>query len=415
MKIKKKLKWVAAGAVVVIAAGLLYQMNNKGIDAEVLALEKGEMKQYIEDTARAVSVNEQTVYLEGTGKILAVNADVGDTVKQGDLLLKLDKAELELKLRDAEAKIQAAKAQLKGTELYNYATEIEQAEAEVDQAENVYESAKRNFENAKSLYEAEALSKKEFEDAQDAYDSALAVLNFKKLQLKDVQQGAPGYVREGYSAQLEQAVIYRDTILRSIEKQELRAPADGVILERLVDENSPALPSTPAFKIGNVGSLELVADVLADDAGKVKIGDDVEISGKAIGDTVLKGKVKKIAPEAKIVTSSLGINQKRVPVTIEIGDQTGAIKPGYDLDVKIITAVKTDVVRVPDSSVFDLNGLSSVFIVKDGRAVLQTVKKGIESEDYIEITEGLNEGDIILKKPDNNIKEGAKINLPGAA
>lgn len=406
---KKKLKWVIIGVVVVVAGIVLHSTKNGGVSAEVLKLSKGEIKQYLEETAQVLSRDKQTVYIEGSGKVVDINVNVGDAVKQGDLLLSLEKTDLELQLKDAEAKIEASKAQLKGTELINYANKIELAKVAVDQAENAYESAKRNFENAKKLYESNALSKDEFEKAQDAYNSAATALNSANLQLADVKQGAPEYLKNSYKAQLEQAVIYRDTILRSIRKQEVRAPIDGIVIEKLVEKNSPAAPSTAAFVIGNVNNLELEAEILADDANKIKIGNEVEISGKAIDDTVLKGKVTKIAPAAKTVTSSLGVNQKRVPVTVEIADKTDRIKPGYDLDVKIITAVRNDIIKVPDSSVFDYKGESHIFIVENGKALLRTVKRGIESGDFIEIQEGLKEGDTILVKPDNSIKEGIKI------
>ncbi|MDP4110305.1 MAG: HlyD family efflux transporter periplasmic adaptor subunit, partial [Bacillota bacterium] len=172
---------------------------------------------------------------------------------------------------------------------------------------------------------------------------------------------------------------------------------------------SPAVPGAPAFVIGDAKNLELEARILADDAGKIKIGDTVEISGKPIDGEKLTGKVEKIAPAAETVTSPLGVDQKRVPVTISITDKTGKIKPGYDLDIKIITQRKKDIIKAPDSAVFDYKGESRVFVVENGRAKLRTVKKGLLSGDDIEITEGLKEGEAILKDPGNDIKEGIRI------
>ncbi|MCX7614491.1 MAG: efflux RND transporter periplasmic adaptor subunit [Clostridiales bacterium] len=408
MKMKKSLKWIA-GAVVVLAAVSVYELKNNGVQAEVTTLKKGEMVQYLEDTAQVLSNDKQTVYFESVGKVTDVYADVGDSVKKGELLLSLDKSDLELQLKDAKAKIEAAKATLSGTELKSYANQIEQAQVSVDQAQNSMESAEKNVQNAKALYEAGALSKNDFDTAEDTYQAAESSLNLAKLQLKNVQQGAPEYLKESYSAQLKQAVIYRDTILHSMEKQNVRAPIDGVVIERLIDKYAPAAAAAPAFIIENVKSLKLESDILADDAGKVKIGDEVQISGKAIGEAMLKGKITKIAPAAKTITSSLGVDQKRVPVTISLADTTGLIKPGYDLDIKIVLSRKTDIIKVTDTSVFDYKGSSHVFVLENGKAILRQVKKGIESGDEIEITEGLKEGECILVKPDNNIKEGIKI------
>jgi len=412
---KKKLKWIIAGLVAVAAGTGLYTVKNGSVEAETLKVSKGEIKQYVEETAQVLLRDKQTVYIEGSGKIVDINVDVGDAVKQGDLLLSLEKTDLELQLKDAEAGIEASRAQLKGTELINYANKIELAKIALTQAENAYASAKRNLESAKKLYESEALSKEELDKAQDAYNSAAASLDSARLQLEDVKSGAPEHLKNSYKAQLEQAVIRRDTILRNIRKQEVRAPIDGIVIEKLVERNSFASPSTPAFVIGDVNKVELQAEVLSDDANKIKAGNEVEISGKAIDDTLLKGKVTKIAPAAKTVTSALGINQKRVQVTIEITDRSDLIKPGYELDVKIITSTKNNAIKVPDSSVFDYKGESCVFIVKNGRAFIRAVKKGIESGDFIEIAEGLNEGDTILVKPDNNIREGIRIKFADKA
>ena len=196
--------------------------------------------------------------------------------------------------------------------------------------------------------------------------------------------------------------------MNNIEKQQVLAPIDGIVIEKLVDENSIGTAGSAAFLIGDTKSLELEANILSDDIYKVQIGNDVEISGKAIGDLTVKGKVIKIAPEAKNITSSLGVNQKRVLVTIEISDDTNLLKPGYDLDIKIITEMKNDTLVVPDSSVFDYKGNSCVFVVDNGKAVIKQVNKGIESEKTIEIIDGLKEGDRIIVKPDNNTKEGMK-------
>jgi HlyD family secretion protein len=200
-----------------------------------------------------------------------------------------------------------------------------------------------------------------------------------------------------------------DTIVNSIKKQEVRSPADGTIIERLVDENIPAVPQMAAFIIEDTDRLEIEANVLSDDINKVQIGDEVEISGKPLDDEILMGKVTKIAPAAKAEMSTLGVSQNRVPVTIEINGDTSLLKPGFSVDAKIITANRKNILMVPDSSVFDYEGKSTIFVVENGKTRLRIVEKGIESDDYIEIISGLKEGEMILSKPDNSIKEGMRI------
>lgn len=408
---KKKLFWVVAIVIICIIGVLGYMNMQKGQVVETSIVEKGEIKQFIEDTAAVQSNKKQTVYIEGSGKINSISVDVGDSVKKGDVLLTMDKKDLELKLQDANSKIEAAKAQLASTDSSNYVNKIEIAEVDVDKAKIAYESALKNLNNSKNLYDASAISKQELDSVEDSYKNAEATLKSANIQLEEVKKGTPDYVKDGYVAEVEQAIILKDTIIREIEKQQLVSPMDGIIIEKLVNENSIGAPSTAAFVIGNIKSLELEANILSDDIYKVKVANEVEVSGKAMGDSIIKGKIIKIAPEAKNITSSLGVNQKRVPITIEISDDANLLKPGYDLDIKIITEIKSDVLIIPDSAVFDYQGESCVFVVDSGKAVIRPISKGIESEKTIEVLDGLKEGERIILKPDNNVKEGMKIKL----
>lgn len=407
-----KRKKIFLGATVVtllIAGGLIYMNMQGGQEVETVSVEKGEIKQYIEDTAVVQANRKQTVYIEGSGRVNSIKVNVGDSVNKGDVLLTMETEDLELKLKDADSKIKAAKAQLASTDASNYTNKIEIAQAAVDNAKVTHDTAKRNLDNTKILYEAGAASEQEVKNTEDSFKSAEVGLKSANSQLKEAKDGAPDYMKNGYIAGVEQAVILKDSIAREIEKQQVVAGIDGIVIEKLIEENSIGAPGTAAFIIGDVKKLELESNILADDIYNIHVGNEVEVSGKAIGDSKLKGKVIKIAPEAKNITSSLGVNQKRVSVTIEITEDIGTLKPGYDLDSKIITQIKSDTLIIPDTAVFDYKGNSCVFAVENGKTILKQIKKGIESDKAIEVLEGLEEGQKIILKPDNNMKEGIKI------
>lgn len=413
MKKNNKKKFIFLALLLLVGAAIVvsYLNSSNGQEVEVFIVEKGEMKQYIEDIGTVKCKDLKKVYVENAGKIAKVNFNIGDKVKKGDILLSMEKEELELKLKDANAKIESARAQLKGTEYTNYENEIEIAKTAVDKAKVDYESAVRNYEQAKMLFDSGSVSEEELNKSQDACKAALIALNSANLQLEKIKKGTPDYVKEGYSSLLEQQIISRDNILMSIEKLQVRAPIDGVVIERNVEENSPVTSGTEAFVIGNVENLEIEADILVDDGYNIQVGNEVEISGKVVGDATITGKVVRIAPVAKTVVSSLGINQKRIPVYIDISESAKkvSLKPGYSVNVKIFTSVKKDIIKVPDTSVFDYNGKSSVFVVEDGKAKLKEITKGLEANRFIEVVDGIKEGDIILAKSDNDIREGMKV------
>lgn len=405
----KKWVWIGVAVLICIAAAGIYFAAAGGTAVQVATISKGEIKQYLEDTAVVLSKDKQTVYVEGIGKITGIRFDVGDSVKKDDILITLDKADFQLQLKDANAKVNAAREQIRGADASNYADKIEAARASVEQAKVAYDSAQKDYENAKLLYEAGSLSKVDLDKTQDSFKSTKAELDSANAQLADIKRGTPDYLRNTYISQLEQALVLRDTIKRSIDKQQVKAPISGIILEKYVEDGSPVTAGVPVFLIGNLKNLELEADILADDCSDVRIGNQVEISGESLGKAVLKGQVSKIAPSAKTITSTLGVDQKRVPVTIKILDEKGALKPGYTVDIKIITADKKQALTVPDSSVFDYRGDNCVLTVEHGKTIIRPIKTGLENDDSIEVLEGLKEGDSIVVKPDNTIKEGMRV------
>lgn len=406
---RKKMFWVSGIVLVCIIGAEVYVKTQGGTSAETMTVAKGEIKQYVEDTALVKCVDTQNVYIDYPGKIADIKYDEGDSVKKGDVLLTLDTGDLELQLKDANTKVDIAKAQLQSTDLVNFANKIEIDKTNVEKAGVANDSASKDLENAKALYAAAALSKDDLDKAQNAFNIADEDLKGANLQLNEDEKGTPEYVKNSYMAQFEQAVNARDIILKNIEKAEVKAPIDGTILEKSVDENSQAAAGTQVFVIGNTQKLELDANILSDDIYKVKIGDEVEIDTKSADNSVIKGKVTKIAPEAKTITSNLGVNETRVPVTINVIDASNLLKPGSNVDIRIITGDEKDRLVVPDSAVFDYQGNTCILAVENNKAVLKKIKKGLESDNLIEVTQGLQEGETILVKPDNNIKEGMKI------
>lgn len=96
--------------------------------------------------------------------------------------------------------------------------------------------------------------------------------------------------------------------------------------------------------------------MLVDDISKIKIGQNAIISGDAIDDRKLQGKVYYIAPRAESRVSSLGVEQQRIEVRIRFDNHLLKLKPGYVLDTDIITTEKPSTIYVPDKAVFELDG-----------------------------------------------------------
>lgn len=392
-----------------IAGGILYSTVFSKVEANMIKASKNTIAEYIEETGEVKCLDDQIIYSDGAGIVTEMTVETGDSVTKNGLLLRLDTSGTEIQLKEAKAKISAAMAQLKGTDIANYANLIEIAKCEVENSKIAYDKAARDYENAKKLYENNAISREQYKNIEEAFNSSNKALSAAQYNLAEIEKGTAQHIKDGYKAQLEQAFAARDALANQLSKLVVNAPFDGVVMEKYIEINSFVTQGTQLFKLGNPDNVEIVVNILSDEAHKVKIGSRVEISGKAVDDKVFQGKVTKMSPSAKSVISNLGVDEKRVEVKVELLENSEMLKPGYDVDVNIITAESENTLVVPDTAVFEYNGKDYVFVVENETACLREVKKGIESEEYIEILEGLKENDLVIDDPEDNVKEGVRV------
>jgi HlyD family secretion protein len=349
ISMKKKQLFITLSVIALLALAVIYQAN-QSTTVDAFQVARTGIRQYVDDTGVVKARQSRTVYLENSGRITSLAVKEGDRIKVGAILVRLSPIDLEL-------------------------SAIAAKQARID-----YEAACKDWEKFDNLYKAGAVSKKDFENAEDAYKRALASLNSANLELEKQRK----------------SLVVRSSL-------------NGVILQKSVDLDQVVTPGTEAFVIGDPRDLEVEVDILADEVVKVRPGNPVDISGQATGGSVLKGVVTKVAPMAKNIVSSLGVNQKRATVTIAFDGATGMLKPGYDVDVRIFTQTKPGAVVLPLSAVFDIRGKDHVFVITGERTQLRPIEKGIENDERVEVRSGLKAGEWVLEKPDNDVREGMRV------
>jgi HlyD family secretion protein len=180
-------------------------------------------------------------------------------------------------------------------------------------------------------------------------------------------------------------------------------------MEISLEEGSFVQPGMEILEVGNEEAMYIETDILVSEIGGVKEGAKTLVYNEDIGIPHIKGEVRKIYPKAFNKVSDLGIEQKRVRVEIDIPNNVPKLKLGYDMDVKILTHFKENIITVPENSVFELEDGQYVFIAQNGKAVLRRVKTGIEGEDMIEIVSGIKEGEKVIISPHKDLEEGMDI------
>ncbi len=305
-------------------------------------------------------------------------ADVGDTVKAGDVMARLSDSALKLQksqLLAARASAQAALAQA--------AAQLVETRAAADEAE-------RARERTVQLSQQGTASSAARDQAVSAATAALARVNVAEQGLKAAE------------AQVEVAEAQIADVELNLRRTEVAAPVDGEITERNATVGSIASAAgEPMFVIVRDGMLELRADVAEQDVLRLAPGQQAEV--RAIGLTApIAGTVRLVEPTVAAATR-LG----RVRISFE---NSASVRSGLFAEADILLAERVGP-AVPGASVSVSGDATSVLVVDDaGKVSRRPVVTGIRDGGYVEIVSGLEVGERIVARAGAFVRDGDRIN-----
>lgn len=202
----------------------------------------------------------------------------------------------------------------------------------------------------------------------------------------------------------------------------VRAPVAGRVL-RVVQASEAVVPfGTPLLELGDLATLEVVAELLTADALQAKPGSPVIIT--RWGGPPLNGRVRRVEPAAFTKISALGVEEQRVRVLIDIASPPAAWRTlgvGYRVNVRIVTLALDRVLKIPVSAVFPVpqgkeqgRGMA-VYTVVDGRARLAPVQLGARNDAEAWVRAGLDPGATVIIYPAAQIADGVRVKVRSTA
>lgn len=434
----KRVLWVLAGIIILAAAG--YTFRPRPLLVAVGAPARITVREYIAEEAKTWLDAEYLIAMPIAGTLERIEWKAGDMIEAGGVIARIESFELERQIRGMESLIAQARAQVTGVDtgkpkpedLAAAALRIKEASdalriAEKDKtiAEIDFADAERAMQRAHSLRAEGVVSQAELEEAERRYKGLeqniarvrlVAQAASKQLEIATLnEQRLRGsvddneFMRTVYESDILRVEAELEVLRRDLERAIIRAPVSGPILEKYVEDRRVLPPGTPIVKMGDMATLEIECDVLSEEVVKVKPGNPVEISGKALGDAVHSGTVKRIYPSAFMKISALGIEQQRVKVIIAFDEPVPALRPGTRLDVKIVTAESPDVLAVPERATFRREGQWYVFTAENGRARMRPVAIGLKNDDWAEIASGLDPESAVITEPRNDLDHNARV------
>ena len=398
------------------------------------------VREYVTDDAKTRLANEYIIDMPVSGTLIRMTLEVGDEVEEGQVVAHIDPYDLKQEIRQIEARIAQKKADVAGVDVAKPKEEdIESAKLHVREKADLLEiasktravieincaEAERSYNRAKGLLDTGAASESFFDEAEMRYrglsedrkrtkleeDAARKALTQAELARERLLNSIDDneYQRESFEAEIDMLKAQLAMFEDDLGKTKIKSPVSGPVLEKFEEDQRVLLAGSPLLKIGDLESIEIECDILSEEVSRVRVGNMVLISGKALQGRTLEGKVTRIYPSGFMKISSLGVEQQRVRTLIEFNHADAGLRPGTSVDVEIITAEAVDTLAVPDRAVFRHSGGWAVFEVEGGRAKLTPVRVGLRNEDWAQILEGLRPETVIVAELKNDLEDGARV------
>jgi len=382
-----KYKIIFGGFLLVAVGVLAAVLMTTGLKVETVEVKKGKLVKTVEETGYTQAVDFYEIQASLDGKVIEIPVECGDQVEKGQVLVVLENLDMDIQMEEIKSQLEGAKAELNAGEIV-----LESAGLELEKAE-------KDLERKEKLFKAGAVSQAEYEQA------VLAVTNLEQAFAK----------QEAYLQNIRAQLNSLENIYQEINSQRrqlvVTSPIKGTVLFLPIEEGQMAFAGAVIAQVGDPERLEVKADILSDDLAEIREGQKVYIDAPVLGEKNLTGKVKKIYPQAYEKTSALGIVQRRVPVIIAL-DEVGNLQPGYEVQVVIETVVKPDVLLLPrEAARLTGDGTYEAMLVVDGRVVHRQIKVGLKNQDFMQVVEGLQEGDQVVRDASIELAEGARVKV----
>jgi HlyD family secretion protein len=400
--LKKKVKLILWASVAVIIISYTLYAYFRPLAAELLEVHPQDLEKSFSEEGTVISYVEQEIHSLGGGKVRELHVSEGTTVAAGELLLDMDTKELELQLAQLEGQLIAARGQQRAALRTPSPAHVEQQSLAIEQAEFLATTARSDYASYQELYAAGAISRKALEEMELRLFEAEKLLSQQKLALDLLLEKItpPPGTAEQFSGLIQSLQAQQALLEHRIGQSSVFAPFHGVIGEVFAEEAAVLPPGAPLLNLFQPDRLRVEVFLLSADMEQVQPGMPVSITyAGGIRDHQFVGKVHAIAPAAVETVSALGLVEQRVKVTVEPAGETDILRPGFAVDVQFITHREQGKLAVPETAVFKDNGADALWVVRDGRAVILQVKKGLELDEKVVIEDGLKAGDLVIRNP----------------
>lgn len=415
-----------------IAAGLGYAFMPQPVEVDLVKVQRGDLQVTVDEDGKTRIREKYVVSAPLNGRILRISLDPGDSVAAGKTLLTMieprDPELLDARsVAQAEARVQAAEAALRQVEPNLQTARDAQALAEVE------------LTRARQAAQSRAITPAELDEKEFVYRQRSEELRASKIAEEiarfELQQAKAALIRSrprdeangiaaqqvvttssnGNSADGDSASDSQDAHKTSNGNGgwnfPIYSPISGRVLRVLQESAAVVTPGTPLVELGDPDDLEVEIDVLSRDAVKIHPNDLVYLEHWG-GERPLEGRVRTVEPSGFTKISTLGVEEQRVNVIVDLvapPEERKTLGDGFRVEARVVIDEVRNALKVPTSALFRVEEGPAVFQVVEGVVHQKMVKTGRQNGLEAEILDGLNEGDLVVLHPSDQADEGVQV------
>lgn len=381
----------------------------------VRAVKVGDLKaiQGREFPGRAKAKDEVDLSFRVAGPLVSLPVDVGTKVKKGDVIAAIDPRDFQAALDSAQGNLSVARANLSAMERGARPEEIEQLKAALKEAEATYRQSAAEHERNAQLLEKGTITQGEFDMSLARRDRNAAQVKKAQEDLNIGLKGARPEDLEAKRSEIKALEAAAENAKNQLEYAVLKAPFDGDVAARYVDNFQTVQAKQPVVRLLDVSKIEVTIQVPESLIGLVPQVKTALCRFDAIPGREFAGQITKIGSEASQTT-------RTYPVTVQVDQPKDAqILPGMAASVRAQPgegdkAAGQDLV-VPPAALFtgDAGQQSYVWIVDEGaqKVARRAVKTGALTPVGIAVTEGLKPGEWVVTAGVNSLREDQEVKL----
>ena len=364
-------------------------------------------------TGYIVAAHKIEVTSKVVGRVAWIGVQKGDTVAQGQVLVRLEDDEHRARVLEAQGQLEGVRARLAELEHGSRPEEVARAAAELDLAQAELDNARVTLGRTRALAAEGVLARQTLDDAQGRHAVQAARVASLKNACELVRLGPRPEQIEALHAQVQPAegvLAFAQTQLKSTV---ICAPISGTVLERNVERGEFVTTGFVgdrgakgyAASLADLKDLEVEIDISQNDAAKLEWRQSTLITTDAYPNRKYGGYVSEISPEATRQKETLRIN-------VKIGEPDAHLRPEVNASVTFITreTPSSELGRrfcVPAPAVRDRD----VFLVVDGRAMARRVQVAAARDGTTQITEKLSGNELLIANPPANLRDGDKVQV----